>query len=356
MHGIVGNFSLQLAHFQLRLDFDLPGHGVTAIFGNSGSGKSTLLRCIAGLERARGSLTVNGSCWQDTANRLFLPTHQRPLGYVFQEPSLFEHLSVKRNLEYGLTRIPSQHSLIAKQDVVELLGIEHLLTRTTDRLSGGEKQRVSIARALLTSPKLLLMDEPLSALDSQSKAEILPYLEKLHQELSIPVLYITHAIQEVMRLADHMLVMNQGKILSQGSLAEVLTRVDLALAHTEDAGAVVEAKVIDYDEPFHITYLEFNGGRFSVFHDNLPIGQTVRVRVLARDVSLALENEVRSSILNIFPAQVIDLVMESPGQVLIKLAIQDTILLARISLKSSSLLKLHVGMPIFARVKSVALI
>lgn len=356
MHGIVGNFSLQLAHFQLRLDFDLPGHGVTAIFGNSGSGKSTLLRCIAGLERARGRLTINGSCWQDTANRLFLPTHQRPLGYVFQEPSLFEHLSVKRNLEYGLTRIPSQNSLIAKQDVIELLGIEHLLTRTTDRLSGGEKQRVAIARALLTSPKLLLMDEPLSALDSQSKAEILPYLEKLHQELSIPVLYITHAIQEVMRLADHMLVMNQGKILSQGSLAEVLTRVDLALAHAEDAGAVVEAKVVDYDEPFHITYLEFNGGRFSIFHDNLPIGQTVRVRVLARDVSLALENEIRSSILNIFPAQVIDLVMESPGQVLIKLAIQDTVLLARISLKSSSLLKLHVGMPIFARVKSVALI
>lgn len=356
MHGIIGNFSLQLAHFQLRLEFDLPGRGVTAIFGSSGSGKTTLLRCIAGLERARGSLTVNGSCWQDTTNRFFLPTHQRALGYVFQEASLFEHLSVKRNLEYGLIRIPNQYSRVAKQDVVELLGIEHLLSRTTDRLSGGEKQRVAIARALLTSPKLLLMDEPLSALDSQSKAEILPYLEKLHQELSIPVLYITHAIQEVMRLADYMLVMNQGKILSQGSLSEVLTQVDLSLAHAEDAGSVVDAKVVGYDEPFHITYLEFNGGRFSIFHDNLAIGQTVRVRVLARDVSLALDGKHHSSILNVFSAEITDLVMESPGQVLVKLAIQDTTLLARISLKSSSLLKLHIGMTVFACVKSVALV
>jgi len=356
MIGITGNFSLQLAQFDLKLDFELPGRGITVIFGSSGSGKTTLLRCIAGLERARGNLTVNGSCWQNTANRLFLPTHQRALGYVFQEASLFPHLSVKKNLEYGFSRISNQDSKVEKNDVVELLGIEHLLTRSPERLSGGEKQRVAIARALLTSPKLLLMDEPLSALDAPSKAEILPYLERLHAELSIPVLYITHAMPEVMRLADYLLVINQGKILSQGTLSEVLTRLDLALTHTDDAGAVVEARVVAYDEPFHLTYLEFNGGRFSIFHDNLPTGQQVRVRVLARDVSLALENETHSSILNIFQAVITDLMMESPGQVLIKLAIQDTVLLARISLKSSNLLKLQVGMPVYARVKSVALV
>jgi molybdate transport system ATP-binding protein len=356
MHGITGNFSLQLTQFNLKLDFELPGRGVTAIFGSSGSGKTTLLRCIAGLERARGYLAVNGSCWQDTTKRLFLPTHQRPLGYVFQEASLFQHLSVKKNLDYGLSRVSEQDYKVAKQDVIELLGIEHLLTRSPERLSGGEKQRVAIARALLTSPKLLLMDEPLSALDASSKAEILPYLEKLHAELSIPVLYITHAMPEVMRLADYMLVINQGKVLSQGDLSEVLTRLDLALTHADDAGVVIAARVVAYDEPFHLTYLEFNGGGFSIFHDNLPVGQTVRVRVLARDVSLALENETRSSILNIFQTEITDLMIESPGQVLIKLRVQDTALLARISLKSSNLLKLHVGMLVYARVKSVALV
>jgi molybdate transport system ATP-binding protein len=278
------------------------------------------------------------------------------LGYVFQEASLFAHLSVRKNLEYGFRRIKPQQRRVAFDEAVELLGIASLLTRSPKRLSGGERQRVAIARALLTSPKLLLMDEPLAALDNNSKAEILPYLEKLHEELSIPVLYITHAIQEVMRLADNILVIEKGKLIGSGALLDVLTQLDLPLTHTYEAGVVVEAKVVEHDEEFHLTYLDFSGGRLSLRREDLPMGTKVRVVLNARDVSLALENEVHSSILNIFPATISEIVTESPGQLMVKLDVGGTLLLARITKKSGVLLNLRVGMSIYARVKSVALV
>jgi len=357
MQDLQGYFQLQKGNFLLDLDFQAPNKGVTAIFGHSGSGKTTLLRCIAGLERApQGFFRLNEQCWQDENRRYFLPPHQRPLGYVFQEASLFPHLSVKRNLEYGFHRIPINLRKVTFSDAVELLGISALLMRSPKHLSGGERQRVAIARALLTSPQLLLMDEPLAALDADSKSEILPYLERLHTELSMPVLYITHDLSEVMRLADTLLVLAQGKLIGQGALLEVLTRMDLPLTRMDEAGVIIEAIVTEHDEIFHLTYLKFCGGQLSMQREDLSLGEKVRVRLKARDVSLALENETQSSILNIFKAQVLEISETQVGQWMLKLDIQGALLLARITKKSGVLLKLKVGMTVYARIKSVALL
>jgi molybdate transport system ATP-binding protein len=208
------NVRLHLTYsaFALKVDLQLPGRGVTALYGHSGSGKTTCLRCIAGLERAEdGFVQVNDEVWQDSRNGLFVPPHKRALGYVFQEASLFPHLSVRANLEFGLKRIPRAQRRVDMAQATELLGIGHLLERHPQHLSGGERQRIGIARALLTSPRLLLMDEPLAALDSQRKGEILPYLERLHDELDIPVLYVSHAQDEVARLADHIVLLRDGR-------------------------------------------------------------------------------------------------------------------------------------------------
>ena len=228
--AIHAQFKLAYSGFTLDVDLDLPGRGVTALFGHSGSGKTALLRCIAGLERANsGFLAVNGRVWQDDSQRVYLPTYQRPLGYVFQEASLFPHLNVRRNLEYGMKRVPASERRASLEQAISLLGIGNLLTQLPDTLSGGERQRVAIARALAVSPQLLLMDEPLAALDQARKQEILPYLEQLHGELNIPILYVSHAADEVARLADHIVVMEAGKVLANGPLSDTLSRLDLPL-------------------------------------------------------------------------------------------------------------------------------
>lgn len=213
MDGIQARFRLDWPGFRLDVDLTLPGRGVTALFGHSGSGKTTLLRCIAGLERSpQGFLSFKGEVWQDAAT--WLPTYRRPLGYVFQEASLFPHLTVMGNLRYGLRRVTAGQRAHLEQ-AIELLGIAPLLKRRPDRLSGGERQRVGIARALAVNPRVLLMDEPLAALDHQRKQEILPYLERLHDTLAIPVLYVSHSPDEVARLADHLVVMEDGQALAR---------------------------------------------------------------------------------------------------------------------------------------------
>lgn len=354
---VEGYFRLPLTRFNLTLHFQFPDRGVTAVMGPSGAGKTMFLRCLAGLERApEGFLTVNDHCWQNETRSIFLPTHQRALGYVFQEPSLFPHLSAQKNLDYGWRRIPASQRQVAFDEAVELLNLAVLLPRYPDTLSGGEQQRVAIARALLTSPKLLLMDEPLASLDTHSKSEILPYLEKLHEKLAIPVIYVTHTLEEVMRWADTLLVIEQGQAKGYGTVAEMLTRLDLPFAHTREAGVVIEAQVVEKDEEFSLTYLNFAGERLSLLAENLPLGKKVRVRINARDVSLALENEVHSSILNIFRANVVNIISESPGQVLIKLDVHSTIVLARITQKSAAILNLQPGTRVYARVKSVSLL
>ncbi|MBT9590347.1 MAG: molybdenum ABC transporter ATP-binding protein [Thiobacillus sp.] len=352
MSTIVARFRSSLGRFELDADFSLPAHGVSALFGASGSGKTTLLRLIAGLTRAPGSLSVNGEIWQD--DRTFLPTHRRALGYVFQEASLFPHLSVRGNLEYGWKRVPAGERRIRFDDVIDWLGLSALLPQAPHQLSGGQRQRVAIGRALLASPRLLLMDEPLSALDSNSRAEILPYLERLHRQLELPIIYVSHALDEVARLADTLLLIDAGKISYQGPLIEGLTRLDLPLAHRDTAGTVIDTTVISHDPAFQITQVARGNIAFELPGLHAAPGEPLRVRVAARDVSLALSAPSQTSILNLLPARILEIADDAPGQMLVRLALEDTVLLARITRKSAHALNLQPGMAVVAQVKSVA--
>jgi molybdate transport system ATP-binding protein len=354
--SIAARFRVERPGFLLDVDLSLPARGVTAVFGPSGCGKTTLLRAIAGLERDPGGLCrVGENLWQDGA-RLFVPTHRRPLGYVFQEASLFAHLSVRGNLEYGLKRVPESERRVTLDEAAALLGVERLLARRPEGLSGGERQRVAVARALLTSPRLLLMDEPLAALDRASKRDILPYLERLRDELAMPVLYVSHAPDEVARLAHHLVLLEAGRVRAAGPIVELLTRLDLAREQGIEAEAVVEARVAEHDPTYHLTYLDFAGGRFSLVHGSLPLGRKVRLRVLARDVSITLEPPTGTSILNRFPAVVDDLAEDGPAQVLVRLDLAGTPILARITRKSAAVLALAPGKRVHAQVKTVALL
>jgi len=354
-NGIRADFKLRLDSFALDAAFGAPSAGVTALFGPSGSGKTTLLRCIAGLERAAGSLHVDGEVWQDETR--FVATHKRPLGYVFQEASLFSHLSVRANLEYGLKRVASAERKVDLEQVVEWLGLERLIGRgDTAKLSGGERQRIAIGRALLTSPRILLMDEPLAALDSASKQDILPYLERLHRELKIPVLYVSHSLDEVARLADHLVLLEQGRVIASGALMETLARLDLPTGHFDDAGAVIEAAVAHHDETYHLTRLDFPGGCLWVGKVDQSSSRRVRARVLARDVSIAIQQPQGSSINNILNARIEEIRDEGPDKVIVRMKVGDThMLLSRITRRSRDHLGLTVGKDVFAQVKSVAL-
>ena len=351
---------LQLTHpgFTLDVDVELPGRGVTALFGPSGSGKTSCLRCIAGLERSStGVLVVNGECWQDSSRQLFVPPHQRAIGYVFQDANLFAHLSVKGNLEFGMKRVPPQYRRVAWDQAVGLLGIGHLLERMPERLSGGERQRVGIARALLTSPRLLLMDEPLAALDVKRKQEILPYLERLHDELDIPLLYVSHAPDEVARLADHLVLLDEGQVVAQGALHETLARLDLPTAFGEDAGVVIESEIAGHDPAYHLTRLMFQGGEVLVAQRGEAVGHRLRFRVHARDVSLTLERAEGTSISNLLPVRVDEVVSaDTPAHVLVRLDAQGTPLLARITRRSADQLDVTEGKALWAQIKTVALL
>ena len=355
MTEIHARFRIDRGDFALDVNITLPGRGVSALFGHSGSGKTTLLRAMAGLERAPGGhFSLDGEVWQD--GDFFLPPHRRPLGYVFQEASLFPHLSVLGNLEFGMKRIPPEERQFRPEAVAELLGIGHLLARRPDSLSGGERQRVAIARALLTSPRLLLMDEPLAALDLKLKHEILPYLERLHDELSIPVIYVSHSPDEVARLADHLVLLDGGRAVASGPLAETLARLDLPAAFADDAGVVLETVVGAHEED-DLTRLDFPGGSIRVSVRNEAPGRRLRCRIHARDVSLSLEAEGRNSILNRLPATVLGLAeTDTPGHVLVRLDAGGTPLLARVTRRSATALELAPGLQLTAQIKAVALL
>jgi molybdate transport system ATP-binding protein len=343
------------ADFQLQVECEFPGRGITALFGRSGSGKTTVLRCIAGLERvAQASVRFNGEVWQDA--RRFVPTYLRPLGYVFQESSLFAHLDVRGNLEYGLRRVPPAQRRIGFEQAVRYMGLESLLGHRADQLSGGQRQRVAIARALLTSPQLLLMDEPLSSLDLQSRAEILPHLERLHDELSIPIVYVSHEIGEVMRIADHIALLEAGRVRAFGSIHEMLTRPDLPLAHLEEAGSIFDGVIVEHDPRYHLSYVGIAAGRLAISLRAAPVGQSVRVRIDARDVSLALAPPEHTSITNILPGRVMDVTEDrDPAQRLVRIDVGGRPLLARITLRSVAQLAIAPGLALYAQVKSVAL-
>ncbi|MEX5507922.1 molybdenum ABC transporter ATP-binding protein [Pseudomonas paralactis] len=352
--------NLKYSAFALDVDLQLPGRGVTALYGQSGSGKTTCLRCIAGLERAEeGFVQINDQVWQDSRNGLFVPPHKRALGYVFQEASLFPHLSVRANLEFGLKRIPRLQRRVDMAQATELLGIGQLLERHPQHLSGGERQRVGIARALLTSPRLLLMDEPLAALDSKRKNEILPYLERLHDELDIPVLYVSHAQDEVARLADHIVLLRNGKALASGPIGETLARLDLPLALGDDAGVVIAGSVIAYDAHYQLLTLQLPDCplQIRVAHAPVAVGKPLRVKIQARDVSLNLHAEEHSSILNRLPVTVIqDMEADNSAHVLVRLDAGGTPLLARITRFSRDQLQLHPGQVLWAQIKAVAVL
>ena len=339
--------------FTLSTNLDLPCTGVTAIFGESGSGKTTLLRCIAGLERAEhGYLSLGDTVWQDGARGLCLPTHRRPLGYVFQHAALFDHLTVAGNLDYALKRTPRKRQRVERDAVIELLGLGGLLGQPTPALSGGERQRVGMARALLTSPELLLMDEPLAALDARNKREILPYLERLHRELDIPVLYVSHSVDEVARLADHVVVMEQGHVQAAGPIKDMLSAPGLALARDHLAASVFDARVLGVDSQSGLCRLRTEIGELRL-PQTLETGQTLRLRIRARDVGIALDPPKRTSFVNCLPLKIRRLDPHGAHEVLLQLG-EESGLLALVTRHSAAQLELAEGMPVFALVKSVA--
>ena len=346
--------------FALDVALALPARGVSALFGPSGCGKTTLLRCLAGLERAPGGrVAVDGEVWQDDAAGVFVPTHRRALGVVFQEASLFEHLDVRANVEFGWRRLAPSERRVSIEQAVDWTGIGALMQRATAGLSGGERQRVAIARALAVSPRLLLMDEPLAALDAARKAEILPAIERLNERSGITIVYVSHAIAEVARLADHVVLMDAGRAVASGPVGELLSRLDLPLPPGEDAGVVLLGEVGALDAQWHLARLDVPGASFWTRDPGLPLGHLIRLRVLARDVSLSLAEQAGSSIANQIPAVVEAIADDThPSQVLVRLRTQGgtSALLARVTRRSAQALALAPGLAVWAMVKSVALL
>lgn len=354
---IAAAFAGRLGAFALNVAFEAPARGITALFGPSGCGKTTLLRCTAGLTRLPGRLTVDGEVWQDEDAGIFKKPHQRAIGYVFQEASLFPHLSVRKNLLYGAKRARDDGPVVVSfDDVVAILGLGPLLERGPRDLSGGERQRVAVGRALLSRPRLLLMDEPLASLDSGSKEEILPYLETLHQNLATPILYVSHDIGEVARLADRMVVLAEGRKVGEGPVESTLERLDLQPATGRfEAGVVLTARVTGHDMKYQLTQVEHGGQTIALPLIDTPVGSAVRLRIRARDVALAVERPSGISIRNILHGTVTAIAAEeNSAYAEILVDIGGAGVRARITRASVEGLGLHRGKAVFVLVKSIA--
>jgi molybdate transport system ATP-binding protein len=353
--GVLGSFKLDVA-------FEAPTRGITALFGPSGCGKTTILRCVAGLNRLPGRLVVGGDVWQDDANGQFREPYERQIGYVFQEASLFAHLSVRGNLLYGHRRALKAGAAedIRLDDVVGLLGIGPLLDRATGALSGGERQRVALGRALLAQPRLLLMDEPLSALDRMTKDEIFPYFEALHATLSIPVLYVSHDISEIERLADYLVLLDAGRVVAAGPLGELLTDSRLPIARSPQASTVLQARVGTFDASDGLTTLDVGGEALLVARRVGEAGTTHRVRIAATDVSLAVDRPSLTTILNIVPVRVKEIQPLDEAQINVVVTIGHREggpkLLARVTRRGQRLLGFGPGDDVYAQIKAVSLV
>jgi molybdate transport system ATP-binding protein len=351
-------FDLARASFTLSVDIAWPAEGITVLYGASGSGKTSLLRAVAGLERPdRARIVVAGALWQDDASGLFVPTWQRSLGYVFQEASLFDHLDVRANIAYGIRRAGLRTGASGIDEAIELLGIESLLDRSVSTLSGGERQRVAIARALARRPQVLLLDEPLSAIDAARRRDILPWLERMRDELRIPMLYVTHSADEVARLATHLVVLEAGRVRAAGPVASVLADIETPVMLGEDAGALLEGRVDVLDARWHLARIAVDGGHFWVADAGLSLGRGVRFRVLARDVSITTAEPTQTSIQNHLPGIIEAIATEaSAAQVLVRIRCGATMLLARVTRRALDGLGVGPGSPVWAQVKSVALV
>jgi molybdate transport system ATP-binding protein len=351
-----------LGNFELDVDFEIPMRGITALFGPSGCGKTTILRCVAGLNRLPGRLVVGGDAWQDDAIGKSLEPHELPVGYVFQEASLFSHLTVSGNLRYGQRRALKKGVTESFQfdEVVQLLGIERLLDRATGELSGGERQRVALGRAFLTQPRLFLMDEPLSALDRMTKEEILPYFEALRASTTVPTLYVSHDISEIERLADHMVLLESGRLVSAGPLNDLLADPRLPLARSPEAATVLEVRVGPYSAEDGLTALEVGGERLLMPRRIDKEGSAERVRIAATDVSLAVDHPSQTTILNVLPVRVKDIHPLDNAQINVLVTIghreEGPMLLARITRRAQRVLSFVPGQDGYAQIKAVSLI
>lgn len=361
MSGLSVDLHHELGDFTLDVTLTAP-KGVTGIIGPSGAGKSMLLKMIAGLERPqRGNIFLDDGILTDTWAKVFIAPERRRIGYVFQDALLFPHLSVAENLDYG-TKRRGATGIVSRDDVIAMLGLEHLITRRPHHLSGGEAQRVAIGRALLSNPQLLLMDEPLSSLDPRRRKGVMPFIETLHQNLDLPIVYVSHNIEEITRLADRVVVIHGGTVAALGNVAAVLNRPDIQqLIHgnegdDNDPAMIVEAIVESHDETHHTTRLDFGGTPLSLPIFDCPIGEMVRLRIHARDVAIATSPPNGISIQNVIEARVADIMRVSAGQVEVTMALSDAYhLKARITERASETLALTEGMQVWALIKSVAL-
>ena len=347
-------FKVDYPGFNLDIDLQLPASGITVVFGPSGSGKTTLLRCLAGLEKS-GKMEIAGQVLQD--ENTFIPVNLRAIGMVFQESRLFPHLKVRDNLLYGYKRTPMNARRLHLEDIGRVLSLEKLFKRSIDKLSGGEKQRVALGRALLTSPKLLLMDEPLAALDAQRKTEIIPFIRKVEKELSIPIIYVTHSMSEVLQLVDTMVILKDGKVVKYGPVGKVFSDIQLREAiGDEHSGAVLDTTVLEHDTEYGITRLDFMGQGLSVPIQNISPGQALRVHIHSKDVSLATQPpEGLTSVLNILKTKVRKIGENVGYSVDIELDAGRP-LLATITRKSLSNLNLQPGQSIYAYIKAIRMV
>ena len=346
----------RLGELDLEFRFACETHGIVAVFGRSGAGKTSLIRMLSGLFRPdAGRIAVAGRTLFDSAAATDVPPERRRLGYVFQEDRLFPHLSVHGNLTYGLKRAPRSERRIGLDEVVALLGLEGLLGRRPGYLSGGEKQRVSLGRALLANPRLLLMDEPLANLDQPRKDEVLPFIERLRDELAVPIVYVSHAMEEIVRLADTMVLVSDGRAVAVGPVEALTSRLDLRpLTGRHEAGSVLDTRVRGHDKVFGLSRLAFAGGQLVVPHVMLPLGTPLRVRVRARDVALALTPPEDTSIQNILPAKVTDLARDQGPLVDVLLDAGGAPLWARVTARSCETLRLAPGRQVYALIKALA--
>lgn len=359
---INADFSGRLGGFELDARFSVPAQGITALYGPSGCGKTSVLRCMAGLSHIAGTLSIDGEVWQDSAQNIFHNTHQRDIGYVFQEASLFSHLSVRDNLLYGARRSKNNTTSVHAgfDQIVTLLNIGHLQTRAPDALSGGERQRVAVGRALLSRPRILLMDEPLSALDQFSKNDILPYFEALHEELAIPVIYVSHDMREVERLADTLVLMDKGRVTGTGPLSDMQANPAMPLLEAPDAAVTLDGIVESRDEPYALTRFSISGGHLIASGLQGATGEHKRLRIAASDVSFTNTAPRDTTILNILPAVVQSIQPHGAGpqvDVIVSLG-QDgsgAQIIGRITRKSLDNLALREGSPVYAQIKGVAI-
>ncbi len=350
--------------FTLDCEFNIPARGITVLFGPSGCGKTTVLRSIAGLERANGRVDVGSVCWQDDEADLFVPTYERNLGYVFQEASLFEHLSVRGNLNFGLKRMKDASAKAdgekRLQEAMRLLGIEHLLTRAVSELSGGERQRVAIARALVMQPDVILMDEPLAALDWERKQEILPWLERLRDELNVPILYVTHSTEEMLRLGDYLVCFETGRILREGPLEAVVPFMRWGDA-SEGSAVVLTGHIRSHHKGWHTTDVALLGfpedeGLELPEVEGKNEGDRVRVRIMATDVSVARQKAKESTIRNIWPATIAEIEEVTPSHRMLHLDINGARILSRVTTHAVEAMGLKEGEFVYAQVKAGAVV